>query len=372
MKHQVSGLYYCQYLVGIGHLVRSLNICRSLVKKFEVDFLLGGHDVDLTIDSPHFHLLNLPPLGISHPYEDPSEFETVSKIQLVERLKYIEALTTPYSFLVTEIFPFSKWRFKEEIEALIVKLKTLNPDCLIACSLRDSFPSHPPEFDQQVLDFINRFYDVVFVHSDPRVYKLEESFSLADRLHDKVVYTGFIVRQDGDFQKNRRKKRIVVSLGSGSFGEELMYAVLNVAKFFPDYQFIFILGPKASETVHLELECLINNSTPNVKVIPFVDNFPEYLSQSALSISLGGYTIMDIVSTKTPAIVYPSTFYDQYVRALKFSGFGFLKIITKENLDPNSLKEVINSALHMPPSSFDIDMSGAETTMLELEQKLKK
>jgi predicted glycosyltransferase len=364
MKHRIKGLYYCQYLVGVGHFLRSLTICRSLIKKFEVDFLLGGDDVNFSFSSPHFHLLQLPPVG---PFNASGQ---ISDINVARRLKYIKTLTTPYDFFMTEMFPFSKWQFKEEIESLIVQLKELNPRCIIACSLRDSLPTYASESEIEILNFIEKFYDVIFVHSDPRVYKLEESFSLAPKLGDKVFYTGFIVRKKRATLSKKRQKRIVISLGAGSFGEELISAVLKIVCFFPDYHFVFIKGPKASLSFLNELERLVA-PIQNAELVSFIDHFPEYLSQSALSISLGGYTIIDIAYTKTPAIVYPSTFYDQYVRALKFAGFGFLKIITREDLLPHNLKEVIERALHMSTSPFDVEMSGAKITALELDKLIK-
>lgn len=369
MKHSQRGLYYCQYLVGIGHLVRSLNICRSLIKKYEVDFLLGGFDVDISLDSPHFHLLQLPPIGLESPLTKDQIKET-SPMRIAERLSYIKSIETPYDFFITEIFPFSKWRFKDEIEALILKLKTLNPNCLIVCSLRDSFPEHSPELEHQILKFAEKYYDVVFIHSDPRVYKLEESFGLVTQLTKKLIYTGFIVRPDEKVISNRREKRIVVSLGSGSFGGELFPAILNVLDSFADYQFVFITGPKASDDWINEFKRLASSASQNIQIVSFIEHFPEYLSKSALSISLGGYTIMDVVYTKTPALVYPSTYYDQYVRALKFSVFGFLKIMTQEDLEPSKLEQSIKTALKMPAPSFDMDMSGAETTALELQRLL--
>lgn len=370
MKHLKKGLYYCQYLVGIGHLVRSLNICRSLVKRFEIDFLLGGQDIGLRIDSSHFNLLQLPSLGLDNPYDENSEFDNALAIKQKERQKVIETISTPYDFLITEIFPFSKWRFKEEIEKLILQLKKNNPKCVIACSLRDSFPKHNLEHENAVVEFIHKYYDVVFVHSDLLVYKLQESFELSEKIQDKLIYTGFIVRENMTSKMKKRKKRIVISLGAGSFGEELVYAVMHVVERFPDYEFSFIKGPKCStEFIHEITKKL--SILKNAELVSFVDHFPEYLAESALSISLGGYTIMDIIYTKTPAIVYPTTFYDQYVRSLKFATFGFLKIVTQEDLEPNKFQQVIEEALKMPPSPFDIDMTGTETTAKELQTLLE-
>ncbi len=41
-----SLMFYCQYVFGMGHLVRSLEIARALVRDFDVTFIAGGDPVD--------------------------------------------------------------------------------------------------------------------------------------------------------------------------------------------------------------------------------------------------------------------------------------------------------------------------------------
>jgi predicted glycosyltransferase len=367
-KTKSRGLFYCQYLVGIGHLVRSLNICRCLIKEFEIDFLQGGQDVQLSLPSPAFHPIQLPPIEGSNLVQQEASLERLFKT----RQGFINQLDAPYDFLITELFPFSKWDFKEEVLSLINHVKKNNPQCLILCSLRDSFVQNPLAREKEILEIISCHYDAVFVHSDPRVFKLEESFSLAQQLAGKVSYTGFIVHPETHLAL-KREKRIVTSLGEGAFGEELMDAVLKVAPEFPDYQFVFIMGPKSPPSLASSLKQKGRQlEASNIRIHPFVENFPEFLSASALSISLGGYTIMDAVFTKTPALVIPSKFLDQYVRGLKFQAFGFIRLLTDQQLDPPSLKNAIQQTLQMPIPLLDIDMSGAQTTTDEIRRLVNK
>jgi predicted glycosyltransferase len=363
MTRVKRGLFYCQYGVGIGHLMRSLNLCRSLIKEFEIDFLLGGYDLNLSLDSPRFHLLPLPPLS-------ESDLEGNEKhTKMAQRLKLIEALHTPYDFLITGMFPFSKLDYKREVESLICKLKTLNSHCLVACSQRDSISQLPLASELETLNIIKQYYDLIFVHSDPRIFRLEESFNLTYELTDKLIYTGFIVNPDADISPKPRQNRIVVSLGSGSFGNELFHAVSKVIPAFFDYQFLFSMGPKAPLLLSKELTRQIqDDGLKNCEIVNFIDNFPECLSKSALSISLGGYSIIDAVSTKTPAIIYPVNFFDQFARAIKFARLGFLSIIT--DLAPETLIPLMRRTLSMTPPSIQIDMAGTEKTTQQLKQKL--
>lgn len=369
-----KGLYYCQYSIGIGRLTRSLNICRSLVKEFTVDFMLGGHDINLALDSPHFKQIPLPPLGKEKPFAayEGGDDQLMNK-RLNERKKIIENLNQKYDFFISEFFPFSSWRFKDEVEDLILKIKAINPKCLITSSLRDSFSAISLEREKEELNFFQQHYDYVFVHSDPRVFLLQESFSLADDLGDKVIYTGFINNPDLDVSPKPRQKRIVVSTGGGSYGEELIYASIKAAPFFPDYEFALILGPIMPKQVLPEIKILAQKAgAGNIRIVPFMQNFQEYLCESALSISLGGYTIMDVAYTNTPAIVFPSTLSDQYVRGIKFAAFDFIKLIALEDLQTDRFCRIIEEALSMPPSPFEVDMTGSQTTAGEIKRLLNE
>ena len=55
-------LFYCQHLLGVGHISRSLAICRALLDRFDVVFLQGGPDIGRTLALPGFEHVFLPPL----------------------------------------------------------------------------------------------------------------------------------------------------------------------------------------------------------------------------------------------------------------------------------------------------------------------
>lgn len=370
-----KGLFYCQYLVGIGHLMRSLRISKSLLKQFDIDFLQGGHDLDFTLNDSHFNLIHLPPLGLEDPstHLDQHEMESL-QTTFQQRKEKIHTLNFPYDFLITEIFPFRRWpQFKNEVETLIKQVKKHNPNCLITCALRDSFSQPNKEKDKAIFDFVRQYYDYIFVHADPRVFKLEESFSYVDEIASKIIYTGFI-SDARNLKPQPRKKQIVVSNGTGSFGAELLYAVAAIVSHFPEYTFVFIKGPKApSDLAEKIKQIAVDSGAKNFKIESFLDNFPHFLSECTLSISLGGCnTIMDIASTKTPALVLPMMFQEQYIRALKFEGFGFLHLLSPEDLEPQSLNKAIRKALRKVWSPLEIDLSGAEKTTESIKNILLK
>src|SRR5438477_12684595 len=57
-------LFYCQHVLGMGHLVRSLALARALARRFHVIFLNGGA-VPRGLPRPAgIELVDLPPLGL--------------------------------------------------------------------------------------------------------------------------------------------------------------------------------------------------------------------------------------------------------------------------------------------------------------------
>src|SRR5436309_13286140 len=56
-------LFYCQHVLGMGHLVRSLTLARALARRFRVVFLNGGA-VPRGLPRPAgIEFVDLPPLG---------------------------------------------------------------------------------------------------------------------------------------------------------------------------------------------------------------------------------------------------------------------------------------------------------------------
>ncbi|HUY14912.1 MAG TPA: hypothetical protein VMX16_14960 [Terriglobia bacterium] len=56
-------MFYCQHVLGIGHLVRSLEIARALREEFQALLALGGPAVDGLAFPAGVEILHLPPLA---------------------------------------------------------------------------------------------------------------------------------------------------------------------------------------------------------------------------------------------------------------------------------------------------------------------
>lgn len=365
------GLFYCQPVLGSGHLMRSLYLSRALIQFFDIDFFYGGSGSLPFVLPPPFQLLQLPPLHIKDDSSlktlvDPTGLTTVEEVFLKRALFLRKRADVFYDFIITEMYPFSKAVFGDEVDKILAAAKRVNPRCQVICSFKGISLSFPPEEELFILKKIHADYDLILSHTDPHLFRFEHFFLSTAAIMEKVFYTGF-VSNPAPLQNPLRKKQIVVTFGGGAYGEVLPLAISRVVPFFPDYKFIFALGPKAPD--HLKKE-LANLKYPNMEVTSFLVDFYKVLEESALSISLGGSTLIDTVKTKTPALVYPDINKEHFLRAKLFYDWGALQVIRHADLTPNRLQAIIKKVLMSPYNPRAIEVSGAEQSTLRIRKLL--
>lgn len=330
-------LFYCQYLLGLGHLTRSLALSEALAQKFDVDLVLGGPLVERKVRTPNLKIIPLDPLLMreadSRLYS-PADVDVATVFarredQLTEMLNQ-----QSYDVLVTELFPFGRGKFKSEILKLIELFRKRNPRGLVVSSLRDILVKREGQGDkeQKMAEVARDHFDWVLVHSDSELIRLEHTFPLTGMIAEKLYYTGFVCESSqSNARPGGRRQEVMVSLGGGSVGEELIAAVLEVAKLAPDFVFRFKISPYFSPRSH---QLLKDYKSQNIKAEPFSTNFEAELQEVSLSISMGGYnTVMNVVNTSTPALVWPyDANQEQSMRAKILERHGFLRCLTVQDL----------------------------------------
>jgi predicted glycosyltransferase len=96
---------------------------------------------------------------------------------------------------VVELYPFGRKKFAPEIDPLIGYVRGHGGK--IICSVRDvlvNARADQARHDQRAADTINTLFDAVLVHSDERIFKLEDSFNPERPLSIPVFHTGFVTR----------------------------------------------------------------------------------------------------------------------------------------------------------------------------------
>jgi len=113
-----------------------------------------------------------------------------------------------------------------------------------------------------------------------------------------------------------KKNPILVTIGGARFGLKLVKNIINVARYYEDDFIIFGVNEKAK--------------SDNVKILPFKDNFLEYLKVSKGLITLAGHSILsESLVYKKPALVFPIPNYlEQYQNTYLMKDY-----IIKGNMD---------------------------------------
>lgn len=357
-------LYYCQSLVGVGHLTCSLRIIEALLPHVEVDLIHGGLDTTLPPAHAGFRSLRLPTLLHD---EDSGEFfspDGVGDIDAVwaARARAIAGfLQMPYQAVVFEFYPFGRRRFKAEIMSLLRAVQAACGPVPVFTSVREVLVPRAIKNERRMVDSVKKHIHTVFVRGDPEVIRFDDTFSLAPEIADRLCYTGYI---SPPLPQTRppRKAQVLVSQGGGNVGRELLVAAIGAAALMPQYHFLLACGSRTSAAEVDALRQTVRSG--NVEIVPFLADFAQRLMESAASISMGGdNTLLDVLAARTPALAYPyQGNSEQGFRIRKFAERGLLHELHGDDLAPERLKQRIETAVRTPYPTRTVAMDGARVT----------
>jgi predicted glycosyltransferase len=372
-------IYYCQHVLGIGHFFRSLEICKAFAGH-EVILITGGSRVPVQLPS-HVREMHLPELMMNQEFSllySPEEGKSVPQVMQERRqlLFHLFATEAPDLFIV-ELYPFGRKAFRFEIDPILEGIHCGDlPPSRVVCSLRDILveKKDPIAYEARVIDILNRYFDALLIHADPRVLTLDETFSRLKDITVPMVYTGFVTPIPAPDAGRRLRQQlgidqkeilIVASAGGGNVGKILLEAVVEAFEFMnidqPIHLHLFT-GPFLDEDAFERLQRIRDT---RLRIFRFTSDFSSYLSGADLSVSMAGYnTCMNIAAAKVPALVWPfPQNREQGLRALRLAQFGVLQVLSEEDLHPRRLSAIMQQAISLRSrSTADIDLSGAAST----------
>jgi len=370
-------IFYCQYVWGMGHFIRSLEFTRAL-SDHDVTLVAGGQKVAVNLPD-HVDLVRLPALYMDEMFTTliPGDSgRTVAQIRQ-ERKEALYALfeqKKPDVFIV-ELYPFGRSIFGFELEPLLADIRTGKVGAVkTVCSLRDILveKKDPLAYEERVLQKLNQDFDALLIHSDENLLRLNETFTREDSINIPVVYTGFIAQQADpakgrmlrqDLDISAKQKLIVASAGGGRSGYKLLKFVLDACELLRDslpIRLEVFTGPFMENEAY---EKLVARSAPGIGIQRYTRRFLDYLYAADLSVSLAGYnTCMNLLVTQVPAIVYPYVRQrEQPMRVNKFKNMLPMKILNDDDLRPDRLSDHIVKMFDQKRTlkTLPIDMNGA-------------
>ena len=376
-------IFYCQYLSGMGHLIRSTVLVNALSEHFQVMLVIGGPKIKDFEESRVARIEYLPPLwlegGVLKVPEGSFGVENVKR----RRKERLLALTDEFSpdVVMTEFFPFGRHDLSFELIPWMEQIKHQHPDTLVLSSLRDLIGKTVLHKQIDLISgLVEKYFHGVFVHSDESFLSFQESFPEPEAIHCPIFHSGFVAQDISPNQYAAEKPFILVSIGGGRIGAELLYASVEVAKKFLDseypYEFRIFAGPFMDDTQYAELK-RVSSDLKNVHLERFTPNLTAYMSSAALSISCAGYnTTMNVLRAKVPAILIPFGHYDfdkeQAIRAIRLEGIGAVKVIMPKDLSIDHLACTIRSELEREHPEPVIDLDGAIKTSEKIKQLVDK
>jgi predicted glycosyltransferase len=376
--------FYVQHLLGIGHLRRAAALSRALVAAgAEVTFVSGGEAVP-ALDLGGAELIQLPPASAGDAGFSKIVDASGQPIDDAWQRHRRDLLLAHFAaqrpdILLLEMYPFGRRQFRFELlpllDAATARRETPQGRPLIACSLRDILVDKGrADRRAETVALVERYFDLVLVHGDPRLVTLDRTFPDAGRIADKLRYTGYVVELPGGGDADggvntRRQGEVLVSAGGGAVGGPLFAAAIGAKALsrHRDRPWRLITGRNlpAAQAEDVTRRAL----AAGIAVETFRGDFPKLLRHCLVSLSQGGYnTVMELLAAHCPAVIVP--FADggeseQSLRGELLAARGLLELIDPRLLTPAGLAAAIDRAADraMDPARtaerLELDLDGA-------------
>jgi predicted glycosyltransferase len=373
-------LIHVQHLLGIGHLQRSLQLATALAQEeFQVMLVSGGMPRAIAIPGAD-EFRQLPPLysadsSFEHLHDaDGNEIDDAWRDRRRQQLLDLFAAFAP-RVVITETFPFGRRMLRFELIPLLQAARDSNSCLQVIASIRDILqPKSKPGRNPEICELIQEYYDHVLVHGDETLARLADSFALAQRIEDKLYYSGYICASGGRIPaENEGNGEVLVSAGGSATGLRILQTAIAAKPLstLHDLRWRLLVSPAVGTEKFEELRRLAG---PGIHVERNRPDFNELVKRARLSISQAGYnTITDILKSDTASVVSPFAEADeieQTLRARRLQDRGRLVMLAQQDLDADSLVQAMATA-DKDHTTLAANLDGARNSALMVSRWLE-
>jgi predicted glycosyltransferase len=285
--------------------------------------------------------------------------------------------------VLLEMYPFGRRQFRFELLPLLDEVAQLFPKPLVVVSVRDILVDKGRmDRAQEAVDIVHKHVDLVLVHGDPQLARLDLTFPLTADIAHKIAYTGFVVERAAlasasvaDPSAERADGEILVSAGGGAVGFPLLAAAIRAKKLtrHRHHRWRIVTGANLPPAQRKELDRMAAKD-PDITIEGFRPDFAKLLCTCQLSVSQGGYnTVMELIATGCPAVIVPFAEggeSEQTMRARMLMERQVLSMVDPEFLTAGTLAAAIDAA--RPPAPLELNLDGARQSAAALIAAWKK
>ena len=361
-------LFHVQYLLGIGHLQRSLRIAEALVDAgIAVTLVQGGPPVPEIARGRGIDMAQLPPIrarDASFALVNAAGEPVTDALREQRCAALLSACDTVRpDAVIIEGFPFARRAFRFELDPLIKAAR--GAGAKIICSVRD-IPTVRADPDRlaSIVARVRGDFDAVLVHGDPGFIPFDAAFPAAPEIADRLHYTGYVANAAppalaGDAPTGE----VLISVGGGGTAGRLLIQVAIEARrqgCLANRGWRILAGTALSDADLAEIRAA---APPGLIVERFRRDFASLLRSCHVSVSQAGYnTVLDILAAKARAVLVPFAAEretEQLIRAEHLAARGAAVLLRESELDAVSLATAIERAGSSEPAAIALDTEGA-------------
>lgn len=348
-------LFYVQHLLGIGHLKRAATLARAMAERgLAVTIVSGGHDIP-GLDIGDADFIQLPSTRATDLFFKELVDEDDRPIDGEWKERRARALFDAYRataahLLMFELFPFGRRQMRFEIEPVLQDAVGRSQRPVIVSSVRDILVAqNKPERNEEMLERVENYFDHVLIHGDDALIPFDRTFPLAERIRNKLHYTGYVVDRSGRgaINSGQGTDEVIVSAGGGAVGADLLKTAIAARALskLNDRTWRVLVGVTVDQTTFDDLAAL---SGPGIVVERSRPDFTALVTNAALSISQGGYnTVMEVLEAGTRAVIVPyagGAETEQTMRAQELARHTPIEVLDEAALSPQALAAAVDAA----------------------------
>lgn len=201
--------------------------------------------------------------------------------------------------------------------------------------------------DKRTLEWIERWYEEVWVFGDPEVFDVREAYAMPREFAARVRHLGYLSPDVDDAAIARARIALggagpvaLVCAGGGEDGEPLLAAWVEAvrARAVPaDLRSVLVTGPMMPAEAQRRLRAAAPES---VRILPFVPGLEAMIAAADVVVGMAGYnTACEVLGAGTPAVLVPRATQreEQRIRARRLAELGLTECVLPEDLDAQTL-----------------------------------